>query len=219
MSTTPIVDYSAYLAYVVEHHELEARDASERRVLKRKADVALGVNGETVRAREAVRGDVELKTLLKTLDAFDLERTMSQRQFHQSFVGASLQSIYGAADFERFRSRILAENGLDNARTEILVCTPRRFGKTTSVAMFCAAMLYSVTDAWISVFSTGQRASGMLGQNAGDLTTTEMRALTILEAEPNISGNKLGDRLGVSQRHGRVLRSKLAPVVAERMGA
>ena len=44
----------------------------------------------------------------------------------------------------------------------MLVCTPRRFGKTTSVAMFCAALLYCVPDMWISCFSTGQRASSSL---------------------------------------------------------
>lgn len=42
------------------------------------------------------------------------------------------------------------------------MCTPRRFGKTTSVAMFCAALLYCVPDMWISCFSTGQRASSSL---------------------------------------------------------
>ena len=44
----------------------------------------------------------------------------------------------------------------------MLVCTPRRFGKTWSVAMFVAALLYCVPNMWISVFSTGQRASSSL---------------------------------------------------------
>lgn len=156
-----VVDYSAFFDYVVEHHTNEARDTAERRALKRKVDAALGAFSGNSAARESVRGDGELRTLARALDAFDLERTVTQREFHKAFLGACLPSIYGR-DFERFRSRILAENGLDNARTEVMVCTPRRFGKTTSVSMFCAAMLYSISDAWISVFSTGQRASNML---------------------------------------------------------
>jgi hypothetical protein len=65
--------------------------------------------------------------------------------------------------------RTLAFSKVCNARSlpcqvtyEVLVCTPRRFGKTTSVAMFCAALLYCVPDMWISCFSTGQRASSSL---------------------------------------------------------
>ena len=44
----------------------------------------------------------------------------------------------------------------------VLVCTPRRFGKTWAVAMFIAALIYCVPNMWISVFSTGQRASSSL---------------------------------------------------------
>ena len=42
--------------------------------------------------------------------------------------------------------------------------TPRRWGKTTSVAMFVAAMLWCVPDMWISVYSTGRRASNSLAE-------------------------------------------------------
>jgi hypothetical protein len=151
-------DYSAYVRFVVDTHVEESRAGQNRCILKRKYESLTSTESNK---RLVVQGDVELRALMKTLDMFEYERTLTQRQFHTSFIGASLQSIYGA-DFNRYRTRILSENGLDEARTEILVCTPRRFGKTTSVSMFCAAMLYCVTDAWISVFSTGQRASAML---------------------------------------------------------
>ena len=53
--------------------------------------------------------------------------------------------------------------------------------------------------------------------DTGDLTA-EMRALTIIEAEPAISGNELGRRLGTSERYGRDLKKRLAPVVAAERG-
>jgi hypothetical protein len=47
-------------------------------------------------------------------------------------------------------------------RTEVLVRTPRRMGKTVSVAMFVAAVLENCPGIKICIFSTGQRASSGL---------------------------------------------------------
>jgi hypothetical protein len=89
-------------------------------------------------------------------------RSESQVEFHKAFIDANLPHIYGVSDFERYRERILRERGVASMQYEILVCTPRRWGKTTSVAMFIAAALYCVPNTWISCFSTGQRASSLL---------------------------------------------------------
>jgi hypothetical protein len=43
-----------------------------------------------------------------------------------------------------------------------LISTPRRWGKTTSVGIFVASVLFSVPESWISVYSTGRRASKAL---------------------------------------------------------
>jgi hypothetical protein len=75
---------------------------------------------------------------------------------------ASLPHIYGPADFEANRERILAEHGTDKVMYEVLIICPRRWGKTFSVAMFCAAALLTCPHMNISVFSTGQRASSSL---------------------------------------------------------
>eukprot|EP00854_Cymbomonas_tetramitiformis_P000187 gene189-327_t len=113
-------------------------------------------------ADREVLGDRYLKDVHTCLDSFGMERTNSQKQFHKAFLGATLAHIYGAVDFERHRTRILAQNNLSDPSFEVLVVTPRRWGKTTSVAMFVAALLLSVADMWVSVFSTGQRASSSL---------------------------------------------------------
>jgi hypothetical protein len=152
-------DYAPFLECSLEHEKQQQCVVRSSRVLKRKLDHILcpTVNNR----REEVPGDRQVGQLLYTLDQMGYERTHTQQSFHREFLGACLQSIYGS-DFSRFRDRILAEHHLESAHTEVLVCTPRRFGKTTSVALFCAAMLWSVDEAWISVFSTGQRASSSL---------------------------------------------------------
>ncbi|KAK3289740.1 hypothetical protein CYMTET_2869 [Cymbomonas tetramitiformis] len=115
-----------------------------------------------VDAEREVPGDKYLKDVHAYLDSFGMERTNSQKQFHKAFLGATLAHIYGPGDFERHRTRILAQNNMSDPSFEVLVVTPRRWGKTTSVAMFVAALLLSVADMWVSVFSTGQRASSSL---------------------------------------------------------
>ncbi|KAK3288091.1 hypothetical protein CYMTET_4396 [Cymbomonas tetramitiformis] len=81
------------------------------------------------------KGDVYVKELLRYLDSFGMDRTASQREFHTAFLSATLPHIYGSAE---------------------------RWGKTTSVAMFVAALVLSTADMWVSIFSTGQRASSSL---------------------------------------------------------
>lgn len=116
-------------------------------------------------------GDNMLKHLLVTLDSFKdgdgefVQRTETQKKFHTAFIEATLPHIYGVHDFERHYERILRDHNIEKLQQEVLICTPRRFGKTWSVSMFCAALLLCTREAWISVFSTGQRASSYLLEN------------------------------------------------------
>lgn len=67
--------------------------------------------------------------------------------------------------------------------------------------------------------STARRTPGTSGPDTDDLTT-EMRALAIIADEPDINGSELGRRLEKTERYGRELLKKLAPVAsAERMSA
>ena len=47
-------------------------------------------------------------------------------------------------------------------RREVLAITPRRYGKTWSVAMFVAAAAYALEGSEQAIFSTGRRASKRL---------------------------------------------------------
>lgn len=95
-------------------------------------------------------GDARIRIIRRLLDSYEgFPRSEAQKRFHDAFIKACLPHIYTAQDFEKFREKILAENGMEKVDYEILVCTPRRFGKTTAVAMYCAALLACVPDMWI----------------------------------------------------------------------
>ena len=80
---------------------------------------------------------------------------------HDQFVQACLPIIY-QKEWANVSERVLAELGIDRLRQEVLVQTPRRFGKTTAIALFAAAMLLCCPEIKICIFSTGRRASGSL---------------------------------------------------------
>ena len=88
-----------------------------------------------------VTNDDALAAIEKSLDSFEgYPRSDTQKQFHDSMINACLPHIYGD-QWENVRERVLATRGLSNIMYEMLICSPRRFGKTTSVSMFAAVML------------------------------------------------------------------------------
>lgn len=106
-------------------------------------------------------GGARIKSLinaLNRLDALGYRRSKGQRQFHRAFIGACLKKIYGDAIYTDL-ANLLHEYDLDQLKSDVIICTPRRFGKTMSVALFVAAYLYTQPNAEISIFSTARRAS------------------------------------------------------------
>lgn len=167
-----IINYTNYFKRV--RSEIEENDKKRSRTVsyKRKIESIL-----ESKARSGIAGDTYLMQIEHILDNFEgYVRSDSQKEFHKSFIDAVLPHIYGQEQFEKFRERILTERGVTNHQSEILVCCPRRFGKTTSVSMFIAALLYVVPDSWISCFSTGQRASTTLLDQAAKFLFTLPKA-------------------------------------------
>lgn len=90
---------------------------------------------------------------------------IKQRLFHDNFLRACARIFWKtekAGEFDRCHEKILESNGWDSLRQEVLVTTPRRFGKTISVSMFAAAMLYSAPKLEMSIYSTCKRISQKL---------------------------------------------------------
>ena len=101
-------------------------------------------------------GDRLLQKMRSALHFFDstndYERSAHQRQFHESMIAACIRHIY-ADEFADNFVQILEDNNWTSARQEIMICCPRRFGKTWAVGMFCAAYLYSIPSCEICIFS------------------------------------------------------------------
>ena len=133
---------------------------------------------------EEFDGDLVLQTLnnfLQEIDRRGYARSAHQLQFHNAFIRACGRVIYrhswGVA-----RPTIMAKNGWAKSPSEILISTPRRFGKTfsyansrshpriraltsvvclCSIAIFCACLALS-TNLEIVIFSPARRASRKL---------------------------------------------------------
>ena len=116
-----------------------------------------------VKTKQKNYGDVRLNNIRMYLDHVKgYDRSEMQKQFHESFLQAVALHLY-KDDPEVDMDKIMSMNEWPNLKQQCLCLTPRRFGKTTAVAMFVAAYFLSVEKCALCIFSTGKRASdGML---------------------------------------------------------
>jgi len=107
----------------------------------------------------------ECRDALILLDDRGWKRSYHQRLFHDDFLKACTRIFWkleAPGTFERQHCDILRRNNWEHLQQEILISTPRRFGKTISVSMFAAAMLFSAPNVEISIYSTCKRISQKL---------------------------------------------------------
>ena len=116
-----------------------------------------------IKTKQKNYGDVRLANIRRFLDNVQgYDRSEMQKQFHESFLQAVVLHLY-KDDPEVDMDKIMSMNEWPNLKQQVLCLTPRRFGKTTAVAMFVAGYFLSVEKAQLCIFSTGKRASdGML---------------------------------------------------------
>jgi len=110
----------------------------------------------------------ECRRALEAIDRQGWERSYHQKQFHEDFIRASARVFWkteSAGQFQRDHQHILEWNGWDHLAQEILVSTPRRFGKTISVSMFGAAVIFSAPSIQMSIYSTCKRISQKILEN------------------------------------------------------
>ena len=78
------------------------------------------------------QGDVNYRTLQKLLTRVDqrgFERSSQQLEFHVAFLKAAARVIYRGS-WETERPAIMRKHGWEKSNSEVLISTPRRFGKT-----------------------------------------------------------------------------------------
>lgn len=95
------------------------------------------------------------------LASFGVNPSPMQRIFFNNMFGAAAQLIF-KDDFETERDDFMLELGLTRMQPQFMAITPRRFGKTYSVAMFVVAMAFAIEGLEQAIFSTGRRASSKL---------------------------------------------------------
>jgi hypothetical protein len=129
---------------------------------------------------------------LEALDRRGWLRSFHQRMFHDNFIRACARIFWkreAHGIFAKDHQRILEVNGWDHLSQEVLVSTPRRFGKTISVSMFAAAMLYSCPNLEMSIYSTCKRISQKLLRNIQkflDLIYIELKTPRMKEIRINM---------------------------------
>lgn len=114
--------------------------------------------------RQQSDGETNMRWLTETLEKIDrhgYQRSDSQRHFINHFIAASLHQIY-KSDLYKDLDAIMARFNLDMVRSDVIVITPRRWGKTYSVAIYCAAYIMSQIEGKICIYSTGKRASNAM---------------------------------------------------------
>jgi len=149
--------------------------ALEQRLSKRLSEIASNLNNSDKRAsgaKEVRKEPMEYMQLcrayLAKLDTLGWSRSYHQRLFHDDFLKACTRSFWKLeppGQFARDHQRVLRVNSWDHIAQEILISTPRRFGKTISVSMFCAAMLLACPGVEISIYSTCKRISQKILRN------------------------------------------------------
>ena len=171
----------------------EARSAQVRSRLEVCTDPMFGT--------EVCEGDLRLDAINHTLDSFRWTRTAAQVMFHNYFTQAMLKRVYGSS-WEANAVRVLAEHGLTDLETEVMIMTPRRYGKTVAVSMWVVPALLHIPGIEIGIFSTGQRASSMLmGMAAGflrEIDGAERRIVKMTDRDLYVSLEPLPD--GVSMK-------------------
>jgi len=118
---------------------------------------------QAYKSQSRTSGEELYDHIIADLNRLGLVRTKYQKQFHEAAMHACLYWIYGP-EYERLRRELMRRLNLPSINSEVLCITPRRYGKTTMVAMFAAVMLMRIPGLQIAIFSTGKRASQAMMQ-------------------------------------------------------
>lgn len=113
--------------------------------------------GEVSAAAREPKGVQRIRSIRRTLNAMGLQRSEVQKQFHEAFIQCCAQHLF--CDDQVDMGKIMSTYNWKHIKQSCLTLTPRRFGKTTSVAMYVGAYALCVPNSETCVFSTGKRAS------------------------------------------------------------
>jgi len=153
-----LVGHASARRSVVRHHRAREADRRARQIIPLRHKL---YSPEYLH-KAATVGDKLLADIRGALRFFDesneYERSVHQKSFHESMLASCVRHIYKDEYDDNFAA-ILEANGWTEARQEIMICCPRRFGKTWATGMFVAAYAYCVPNAEVCIFSPSRRQS------------------------------------------------------------
>lgn len=138
----------------------ERNDAALLEAL-RLPDLAGEMLDPTQRQTRLITGRHRYNAARRALGSYGINSSAMQKLFFNNMFGACAQLIF-KDDLSTERDDFMLELGLTRLQPQFMAITPRRFGKTYSVAMFVVAMAYAVEGLEQAIFSTGRRASSKL---------------------------------------------------------
>ena len=153
---------------------------------------------------QGMNGIKRIQLCRHALDALDRrgwDRSFHQRLFHEEYLKSCARIFFkrdGPGAFAKYHNRLLEVNSWDSTPQEILVSTPRRFGKTISVSMFAAAMMFACPNLELSIYSTCKRISQKLLRNIVkfleiiylELNVPKFKVLRMNSEEVHVAGNE-----------------------------
>jgi hypothetical protein len=101
-------------------------------------------------------GDKRLDTIFFFLNK--LHRSPQQKIFHKFMIASFLRIIYGK-DFDTEKHRVTAKYQFETRNQQVLICAPRRMGKTFATAFITIVMCIVISGIEVSIFSPGKRQS------------------------------------------------------------
>jgi hypothetical protein len=195
---------------------LAERQAEETRMRVRRTALENYLEMSSKKEQNGFQRMQKCRQGLEALDRRGWTRSFHQRMFHDNFIRSCARIFWKRephGTFAKDHQKILEVNGWDHLAQEVLVSTPRRFGKTISVSMFAAAMLYSCPNLEMSIYSTCKVSFRHVCCANGHGVSDVLHCLftenlpEIIKEYPEVSGAYLfGDRLlaheGDPHQHG-----------------
>ena len=178
-----MVFISYHRLYEAFHEKLERQEEKERLQSEPKSRFQKFIQSEVSLSHVEKNGFYRMQRCRDALNAIDSRgwnRSFHQRMFHDQFIRACVRVFFKTdppGTFARSHQAILDQNHWENLSQEVLISTPRRFGKTISVSMFAAAMVFSTPSLEVSIYSTCKRISQKLLRNVQKFLTIIYEAL------------------------------------------
>lgn len=117
---------------------------------------------QSARPNDGARRWALLQRTLDSLNTNGGKRSLDQTRFHEAMLISCASLVMGRENFLAEREGLLAQLGRADFPFGTLILCPRRWGKSTSVAMFCASILYVCPRVRLLVMATQRKSSGLL---------------------------------------------------------